>query len=158
DRHRRGPHREHRVVRYDVAVVGAGPAGLAAAVTAARTGCQVVLPEAAPQFGGQFWRHRGEPGALHRPWVGLAALRAELLGGEAAYAGHATVWFVERVDAGYRLLVTGREPVVAPRLIIAPGTYDRVLPCPGWDPRGVLAPAAAQALHLAGVAPGGRVV
>jgi len=42
---------------YDVAVVGAGPAGLAAAVTAAEHRLSVVLIDAAAQPGGQFWRH-----------------------------------------------------------------------------------------------------
>ena len=47
-------------VAYDVAVVGAGPAGLAAAVTAAERGLSVVLVDAARQPGGQYWRHPDE--------------------------------------------------------------------------------------------------
>jgi len=41
-----------------VLVVGAGPAGLAAAVAAAEVGAQVVLVDAEAAPGGQFWRHR----------------------------------------------------------------------------------------------------
>ena len=41
----------------DVAVVGAGPAGAAAAVTAARSGARVLLVDAEARPGGQYWRH-----------------------------------------------------------------------------------------------------
>src|SRR5436190_22206311 len=44
------------VFKYDVVVVGAGPAGLAAASVAAESGCHVVLVEASPWLGGQIWR------------------------------------------------------------------------------------------------------
>uniref|UniRef100_UPI0006253544 FAD-dependent oxidoreductase n=1 Tax=Streptomyces odonnellii TaxID=1417980 RepID=UPI0006253544 len=51
---------------YDLAVLGAGPAGLAAAVTAAAAGARVALVDAGPRPGGQYWRHRpggdGVPG------------------------------------------------------------------------------------------------
>ncbi|WP_458525540.1 FAD-dependent oxidoreductase [Onishia taeanensis] len=46
----------------DIAVVGAGPAGLAAAVTAARRGHRVVLFERADEVGGQFNHARRIPG------------------------------------------------------------------------------------------------
>ncbi len=45
------------LIRTEVAVVGAGPAGLSAAVTAAEAGLQVALIDAASQPGGQYWRH-----------------------------------------------------------------------------------------------------
>jgi len=41
----------------DVVVVGAGPAGIAAAVAAAVAGAEVVLLDDAPRPGGQYWRH-----------------------------------------------------------------------------------------------------
>ena len=51
----------------DLAVIGAGPAGLAAAVAAAERGLHVALIDAEPVAGGQFWRHpwvKREPGAI----------------------------------------------------------------------------------------------
>ncbi len=45
----------------DIAVVGAGPAGMAAAVAAADAGATVVLIDAEPSPGGQFWRHPAMP-------------------------------------------------------------------------------------------------
>ena len=52
----------------DVAVVGAGPAGIAAAVHAAEHGVRVVLLDSAPRPGGQIWRHR-VPAELPHPSV-----------------------------------------------------------------------------------------
>ncbi|MBW5487061.1 FAD-dependent oxidoreductase, partial [Streptomyces bambusae] len=54
----------------DLAVVGAGPAGLAAAVTAAGLGLRVVLLDAGERAGGQFYR---------QPAAALGAARPEAL-------------------------------------------------------------------------------
>ncbi|HKE50237.1 MAG TPA: FAD/NAD(P)-binding oxidoreductase, partial [Actinomycetes bacterium] len=69
---------------YDLAVVGAGPAGLAAATTAARAGLQVVLIDAAGREGGQYFRQplatveAPTPGAAHHDHATFRALRDEL--------------------------------------------------------------------------------
>lgn len=55
---------------WDALVVGAGPAGMAAAVSAAESGLRVLLVDAAHQPGGQYWRHPDEAAA--------AAYRAHL--------------------------------------------------------------------------------
>lgn len=143
----------------DLAVVGAGPAGLAAAVTAAQAGCSVTLLDAAPQLGGQFWRHRNGSRAGHRAWSVFAALRAELLDSEVDYRGGAPVWFVEAEPPGYVLHVEGSDPVRARHLLFATGTYDRSIPFSGWELPGVVTPGAAQALLKgSGVPLGSRVV
>jgi thioredoxin reductase len=145
---------------YDLAVVGAGPAGLAAAVTAARAGCRVALLDSGPQLGGQFWRHHEEStGTGHRAWSVFAALRADLLDSEVDYTAAAAVWFVQAGPDGFTLQVVGHPAVQARRVAFATGTYDRVLPFPGWELPGVVTPGAAQALLKgSGVAVGNRVV
>ena len=45
------------VVNADVAIVGAGPAGVAAAVRAAESGARVVVVDESPDVGGNIWRH-----------------------------------------------------------------------------------------------------
>lgn len=146
---------------HDLAVVGAGPAGLAAAVTAARAGCRVALLDSAPRLGGQFWRHHDDEaaGSGHRAWSVFAALRADLLHAAVDYTGGAAVWFVERGPDGFTLQLAGHPPVRARRVVFATGAYDRVLPFPGWELPGVVTPGAAQALLKgSGVAVGSRVV
>ncbi len=156
---------------YDVAVVGAGPAGLAAAVAAAEGGVRVALVDAGPRAGGQYWRHRdGDDGARHHGWAAFAGLRTSLDAGIAAgsiahLAGH-TVWHVERGVDGDPFTIhalvgvdgrDGRE-VRARTLILATGAYDRQVPFPGWTLPGVFTAGAAQAmLKGQGVVVGTRI-
>lgn len=96
---------------FDVAVVGAGPAGLAAAVHAANAGLSVVLVDAGTQPGGQFWRHPEEtaqPAAGsdeaegHHDWKRFTELRARLYtqekAGAVAYWRNTQVWLIEGKD------------------------------------------------------------
>jgi D-hydroxyproline dehydrogenase subunit alpha len=143
--------------RFDVAVVGGGPAGLAAAASAALAGCRVALVDAAERLGGQFWRHaEGSTGQgqRHRDWSSFTGLRS-LVEERVEHLAGASVWFVE---PGF-VLHTSAGPVEADRLVLATGAYDRALPFPGWDLPGVVTPGAAQALLKgSGVPVGQRVV
>ncbi|MER7418304.1 NAD(P)/FAD-dependent oxidoreductase [Micromonospora peucetia] len=135
---------------YDVLVVGAGPAGLAAAAGAARAGCRVALLDAGPRPGGQFWRHRSDAdGSGHHGWSTFARLREQLDGVD--HHCDAAVWFVEASSgegrAGPEFAVHTRSQVLhGRRLVIATGAHDRVVPFPGWDLPGVVTAGGAQAL------------
>lgn len=57
----------HAIKTADIVVVGAGPAGIAAATEAADRGASVLLLDQAPHRGGQIWRHRAVGQALAAP-------------------------------------------------------------------------------------------
>jgi D-hydroxyproline dehydrogenase subunit alpha len=136
------------VKRFDVIVVGAGPAGLAAAIAASEAGRGVLLLDAAARPGGQFWRHR--PGS---PPPALQRLLSRL--GRVEYRPNSPVWFVEP-GFGVHTPDTSFEGA---HLVLATGAYDRVIPFPGWDLPGVVTAGGAQALLKGqGVAIGRRVV
>ncbi|MGN6686092.1 MAG: FAD-dependent oxidoreductase [Actinomycetales bacterium] len=163
---------------YDVAVVGAGPAGLAAAVAAARAGRRVALIDAAERPGGQYWRQPADgvdrPG-LHHDLATYRELReaAERASAEGLlrWLPGLEVWTVGREDSGFvvRTIIRAHEgrpqqraqrrAVRARALVLAPGAYDRQVPFPGWTLPGVVTVGAAQALLKAhGVAVGQRVL
>ncbi|KAB2352729.1 NAD(P)/FAD-dependent oxidoreductase, partial [Actinomadura rudentiformis] len=149
-----------------VAVVGAGPAGLAAAAAALRAGARVTLIDSAEQPGGQYHRMlpdafaAARPERLHHGWRGFDRMRRHVLGHPRCdWWPESSVWSLERPDPGGsrppRVHVlrgpadgSGRERRVlgADTLVLAPGAHDRVLPFPGWDLPGVFTAGAAQAL------------
>ncbi|MFJ6760534.1 NAD(P)/FAD-dependent oxidoreductase [Streptomyces sp. NPDC091273] len=172
----------------DLAVVGAGPAGLAAAVTAAGLGLRVTVLDAGDRPGGQYYRHpapglgAARPEALHHGWPDFArreaALRAHESAGRITYLPLHHVWTVvpggaagpgrgQTAPAPEWTLhaVAGHAPeeraavVTARAVLIATGAYERQLPFPGWTLPGVVGAGGAQAMLKAGlVLPGRRVV
>jgi len=152
------------VVAPDVLVVGAGPAGLAAASAAARAGLDVLVADERAGPGGQYFKQPGAGFAIDEARLdaqyreGRALARAALAAGARLLSG-ATVWgaFAPREVA---LAHEGRTLLVRPaRLILAPGAYERAVPFPGWTLPGVFTTGAVQTfLRASQVAPGRRYV
>ncbi|MFQ5614121.1 MAG: NAD(P)/FAD-dependent oxidoreductase [Anaerolineae bacterium] len=137
----------------DIVVVGAGPAGVAAAVTAARAGAQVTLVDEYSRPGGQYFK---QPAALRDPNEFPPSLAGNIQQGRELLAGldhpnldlrcNTLVW---NVTAGRRLSLfgpDGPDELEAERLIIASGAYERVMPFPGWTLPGVMTVGGAQLL------------
>ncbi|MDI9830099.1 NAD(P)/FAD-dependent oxidoreductase [Streptomyces sp. KAU_LT] len=156
-----------------LAVVGAGPAGLAAALAAAARGVRVTLLDAGPQAGGQFHRRPAEglgarrPQALHHAWRTAERLRKGLevhvRAGRIRHLTEHQVWGVEPgPGTGFTVhALRGpeqREPgeVCADGLVLATGGYEQVLPFPGWTLPGVVTAGGAQAMLKGTLAVSGR--
>jgi len=137
--------------RYQLAVIGAGPAGMAAAVQADALGLDVVLLDEQGGPGGQVYRAversplRGSR-ILGRDYAAGAGLAAALRGSGAEYVSGADVWHIER---GFRLALSEGDRVRlvgADRVILATGALERPMPVRGWTLPGVMTAGAAQIL------------
>lgn len=129
---------------YDMAGLGAGPAGLAAAVAASRAGARVGLIDSGSRVGGQYWRHRdGDSGAGHHRWSTLRRLRSAAT--ELDFLPGQAVWHVERAGDDFIVHAADAE-LRCHTLIVATCTYDRQLPFPGRILPGVFTAGGVQSL------------
>lgn len=149
---------------HDLVVIGAGPAGISAALTAASYGLKTVLLDEQPRPGGQIYRNitdvRPSIAALLGPdYVHGESLAARLMNSGVDLRFGSLVWDVAR-DLTVTAQQNGRSfQVRAPQLIAATGAIERASPLPGWTLPGVLNAGAAQlAIKSAGSLPAGRVV
>lgn len=148
----------------DVIVVGGGPAGVSAAIEAAKSGLSVMLCEQRPALGGAIHRQPAEGAAGVAPLPSLAgrwqALSAKL---SASGVDVRTRRAFVGVDSTGAVLIedrtAGKIEVRRPRaMILACGAVERVRPRPGWHLPGVAAAGGIQVMLKEGRAPEGRIL
>ena len=125
---------------YDLLVVGAGPAGLAAAWRAAQSGMRVGVVDDNPTAGGQIWRG-GPPEAQ----VWFQRIRnVEVISGARVF---------QQLRPGTLLAETnsGVCELSYERLVLATGARERFLPFPGWTLPNVMGAGGLQALVKTGL-------
>ncbi len=148
----------------DLVVIGAGPAGMAASVTAVELGLSVVLLDEQRAPGGQIYRDVEAPGLARPAVLGPdydrgKALAAALRSTKLEYLPDTSVWQLSR-DLEIGLHRDGRARFIkARKVIVAAGAMERPMPIPGWTLPGVMTAGAGQVLlKSAGIIPTGPVV
>lgn len=149
---------------WDAIVVGAGPAGMAAATVTARAGLSTLVLDENAAPGGQVWRAIETTPVLSRPvlgndyWAGRKIVEAFRASG-AIYLSGATVWSLSR-EREIGVSVGGVSRILrARRVILATGAMERPFPIPGWTLPGVMSIGGAQTvLKASGLLPIGRIV
>lgn len=136
---------------YEVAIIGAGPAGMAAAALCGEIGASTLLLDEQPAPGGQIYRSIAQPAisdcAVLGPdyYKGEALVRA-LRAAPIDYTASSTVWQVTPTRQ-IGVSVSGRSQLVtAAQIIVATGAQERPFPIPGWTLPGVMTAGAAQVL------------
>jgi D-hydroxyproline dehydrogenase subunit alpha len=131
---------------FDVLVVGAGPAGIAAAACAAESGARVGVVDDNPGVGGQIWR--GETIGLApeaKSWaLRLRAARVQEICGTRVFSQSSAGCLLAEQDDGLCELRYQK-------LILATGARERFLPFPGWTLLNVLGAGGLQALVKSGL-------
>ncbi len=140
-------------LNFDIAVVGGGPAGIAAAVTAAQSGRNVVLMDDNPRPGGQIWR--GATSASHPAeaahWLDLLAKsRVRVFRGARVFHADGGSLEAETDESLFQIQYH--------KLILATGARELFLPFPGWTLPNVVGAGGLQALVKTGLPVNGKRV
>lgn len=148
----------------DVAVVGAGPAGMAAATALAERGLRVVLLDEQATAGGQIYRGISLAPLARRDVLGPDyavgnTLAQTLATSTVEHVAGASVWQITR-ERQLNYQFEGRmHSVDARAVLLATGAMERPFPIPGWTLPGVMGAGAAQILLKSnGLAPREPVV
>ncbi|MEO6865835.1 MAG: FAD-dependent oxidoreductase [Gemmatimonadaceae bacterium] len=141
----------------DVAVIGAGPAGIAAAVCAAERGLRVVALDRALEPGGQIWRHvnSGPIPQIARRWLArLDKSGARIMPGTSVVDASSDA-------SGFQIIANslGHAQIVrTTSVILATGAREMFIPFEGWTLPGVMGIGGAQALLKSGASFSGKRV
>jgi D-hydroxyproline dehydrogenase subunit alpha len=139
--------------RFDVLVIGGGPAGMAAAARAAECGRRVAVVDDNPALGGQIWRaSQDEQGTEASKWIErVRRARVTILCG---------LRIVDQPEPGFLLAESfkGFSNLAYENLILATGARERFLPFPGWTLPNVMGAGGLQAMVKSGLPISGKRV
>ena len=135
----------------DVLVVGAGPAGMAAAYRTAESGLRVVVVDDNPAAGGQIWRGEAKSREAREWFERVRSVEIQFINGARVFAQPATGTLLAEnprgvCELGYK------------SLILATGARERFLPFPGWTLPNVMGAGGLQALVKTGLPIDGKRV
>ncbi len=139
---------------FDVLIVGGGPAGIAAATCAAKSGLRVGMVDDNPSAGGQIWRgEQSRPGSrIAAQWLHqLEGSSVDWIGG--AKVTHQPAKGVLNAETFDELHILAYD-----KLILANGARERFLPFPGWTLPNVMGAGGLQALVKSGMPIRGKQV
>lgn len=155
--------------KKELIVIGAGPAGLSAAIEAAKKGVDVLLVDENIKAGGQLFKqiHKFFGSSAHRSGVRGIDIGKELI--EESKELGIDVWLnsiVMGVQEGKEVLIEKTEQglkelktVIADKIIIATGASEKALHFEGWTMPGVMGAGAAQTMtNVHRVLPGNKIL
>ncbi|MBJ7536076.1 NAD(P)/FAD-dependent oxidoreductase [Marinomonas transparens] len=136
---------------YDLIIIGAGPAGMSAATTAATKGLSVAILDEQTSPGGQIYRAikyspLNNPKILGKDYYTGKDLLQPFEKSQVSYFSNSVVWSIDeknQVAFSYH----GKSQLFrAKKILIASGAIERPVPFPGWTLPGVMTCGAAQIL------------
>ena len=136
---------------YDAAIIGAGPAGLAAAKLLADQGARVLLLDEQPMPGGQIYRNLEDSSAPKLRTLGAdyahgIPLVVGMRTSAAEYRPDSAVWNISPAGDIWFTEAGAARHVTARKIILATGAMERPMPLPGWTLPGVMTAGALQIL------------
>jgi len=153
---------------FDLVIIGAGPAGMAAALRASRHQLNTLLIDEQPEVGGQIYRNIRSTDPQREKILGsdyshggkLAAEVADAVAaGRLNYWPGTSVWQVDTEKTLHALRDGRAVTIQTDAIIVASGAMERPFPVPGWTLPGVMSAGAGQILlKNASMVPGEPVV
>jgi NADPH-dependent 2,4-dienoyl-CoA reductase/sulfur reductase-like enzyme len=155
-----------RELQCDLLIVGAGPAGMAAAIEARGRGLSVIVADEGAHAGGQIYRQAAHSRVadtervLGADYTAGRALIARFMASGAQYFPQTLVWQIEPGATISAMLTRrgeqgGTTSVQTRALLLATGAQERPWPIRGWTLPGVMGVGAAQTmLKSGGLVPG----
>src|SRR5438067_1193580 len=131
----------------DLLIIGAGPAGLAAAVSASAAKQRITILDDNPHPGGQIWRGEAQTPSDQQAtaWFErVSATNTQFINGARIFAQADNKALLAETSAGTLALSFQK-------LILATGARERFLPFPGWTLPNVMGAGGLQALVKAGL-------
>ncbi|MCG7601132.1 FAD-dependent oxidoreductase [Halomonas sp. McH1-25] len=152
------------MITHDLVILGSGPAGMAAAMTAAQHGLSPIVIDEQPAPGGQVYRAIETTPVNDRRVLGQDYWSGETLAKglhhqNIDYQPNTSVWQLTRQRDIGLLHHEAASMIRARRVILATGAMERPFPIPGWTLPGVMTAGSAQILlKSSGVVPNAPAV